>query len=674
MMTFERRLIIEEEGEEEQSDVAQQAHYYTVCNGLTNQMLGHAGNIALAVARGVPVMIPDAFITDGTQSVYTSTGLADVTPTPNNSIPLESAFDVRTLLRRIETFGINATVVPYRHSSRLKCSWLAALTASDGHVAKEILKAMVPSATVQRALGIIKTAVLTNVSAQRRLASFNEDPGAAQSSVQYTMGSAVCLHHRDGEDWHKHCDKWELQFPKNRNCRNHEPIEELVQRRISHLPSPWILYAGDHRVPKELRALKVPVINRKEMQFNDTELLAHFAEHAFKSMPRDIEALLDYHLCSQMQIFIGNSVSTWSASQIILRDTVASWYNSFGIPLDHFLRSYTIPFVYTYTEEGSHLGKLLLKVSVLSVRQHMPAASIHMLYHGKGDADFRGWLVQHGVVLHEHEPDWREKLEDARLAVVARPNNGSRLLSGSGNYFGTFQRIDIPRFLSVEYCILLEPDAFVVRPFTIADLGQLPAAGALSADLDERDRRHRDAGVALLNVPFLRKTLTEFRGFALGGAGEGFASAPGGRGAFLDFYAKSVDYLSTEFNMKPYYSDAKSWNNSYIIHYRGLKPHEQIGHWFGWTFEPSKRDLIERTRRSPYQCHALVMFANAAALEGDDLVKEYCKTALPGGGRLCADLLHEMARSPGTDRPCRTYLEAVILKNRMRPSDFPNIG
>lgn len=516
--------------------------------------------------------------------------------------------------------------------------------------------------------------MLANASAQRRLASLSEEPVAAQPSFQYAMSNAVCFHHRDGEDWHKHCDKYERQSPNNKNCRNHEPIEGLVHARISHLPSPWILYAGDHQVPKELKALKVPVITREEMRLNDTELLASLAEHAFKSMPRDIGALLDYHLCSQMQVFIGNSVSTWSASQIILRDTVASWYNSLGIPLGHFLRSYIVPFVYTYTEESSPLRKPLLKVSVLSVRQHMPTASIHMLYHGRSDADFRDWLIQHGVVLHAHQPDWKEQLEGTRRAAAARLSNGSSLLNHPGDYFGTFQRIDVPHFLSVEYCVLLGPGAFAVRPFTVADLGRLPARLGLSDDLGEKGGKHRDAGVSLLNVPFLRKTLPKFQDFVLGKADKGFVSAPGVQGAFLDFYDKSIDSLSAEFSMKPYYSDTKRWSNSYIIHYRGLKPHEQIGHWFGWTVEASKRGVIERSSKSPYQCHALVKFAKAAALEGDDLIKEYCKTSLTGHGGLCIDLLTEMAHSPRADQPCKEYLKTVILRNGLKPSAFPNIG
>jgi len=307
----------------------------------------------------------------------------------------------------------------------------------------------------------------------------------------------------------------------------------------------------------------------------------------------------------------------------------------------------------------------------------MSSASIHMLYHGKGDADFRGWLIDHGVVLHEHQPEWREKLEDMRRAVTERlflaRSNSSHLLNDSGNYFGTFQRIDIPQILSVEYCILLESDALIVRPFTIADLGRMPAGSALSADLDEKDKKHKNAGVALLNVPFLRTTLTNFTNFVFSKTDKDFVSAPGGQGAFLDFYEKSISSLNAEFNMKPYYTDSTIWNKSYIIHYRGLKPHEQIAHWFGKTCEPSKCDLIKRSRNAPYQCHAMLMFAKTAALEGGDIINEYCKTSLTVHSDLCIDLLNDMAHFP-RERSCNNYLLTVIGHNHLRASDFPNIG
>lgn len=374
-----------------------------------------------------------------------------------------------------------------------------------------------------------------------------------------------------------------------------------------------------------------------------------------------------------MPVFIGNYVSLWSASQIAVRDTYASWYNSFGIPLAHVFKSYIVPFVYTYTEESSPKGKLLLQVSILSVKKQMPAASIHMLYHGKGDAVFRGWLIQHGVVIHEHQPEWRGKLEDIRRAVVNHRTHPSRLYDSPGNFFGTFQRIDIPRFLSVEYCILLDSDAFVVRPFTIADLGAaVPRALAFSSELDEEGDRPLNAGVSLLNVPFLRKSLDEFHEFVFSHTETDFVNGPGDQGAFLDFYGKDIEFLSPRFNMKPYYRNEANWKHKYIVQYHGLKPHEQIAYWFDGTCEPLQCYLISRFSDSPFKCEAMVEFAKAAASEGPGIIREYCDIELERRSDLCVELLDMMAhRETPPGHSCAEYFRAALLQGRrLSPGDL----
>ena len=41
---------------------------YIVCNGLTNQLFGHAGFIASAIESGQDILLPDTFITNGVQN------------------------------------------------------------------------------------------------------------------------------------------------------------------------------------------------------------------------------------------------------------------------------------------------------------------------------------------------------------------------------------------------------------------------------------------------------------------------------------------------------------------------------------------------------------------------------------------------------------------------------
>jgi hypothetical protein len=624
-------------------------------------MLGHAANIALAISRKEAVMIPDVFFMDAANAWENGV------PNQEKTIPFHLVFDVRTLVEKITAFGIETIFVPYDANMHdpLKCSLLRVLNHANSSVVKGILKAMVPSADMNRTLDIVLSGMVTHWPTQ---------------VGHGTIDNAVCLHHRDGLDWRRQCDQWELLSPENRNCRNHEPIAQLVERRISHLPNAWIFYAGDHEIPSDLGSLNVPVIARGQTVSSDTERLTALAwtGHANISPTRDLGALLDYFLCSRMPYFIGNSVSLWSASQIVVRDTTASWYNSFGIPLAQVFKSYILPFVYTYNEGSSSTGQLLLKVSILSVRHVMPAASVHVLYHGESDASFRAWLIEHGVVVHEHNPEWQDKLEDMRLKIIAHGRKDSHLYASRGDFFGTFQRIDIPEFLSVEYCILLDADTFVVRPFTIADIGaKLPEGLAFSAEFVEKDGRARNAGVALLNVPFLRKSLDTFRAFVFNHTDGNFKRGPGDQGAFLDFYDGHVDYLSTRFNMKPYYRKKSNWDSSYIVHYHGLKPHEQIDHWFGGPCIPEKYSKCWLTqevyKHAPYTCDAMVKFAKAATLEGTHIINSYCQLSLTRHIDLCTDLLYRMAHDDISGRPCMQYLNMTLVHKGLDPRDFPNI-
>ena len=108
--------------------------------------------------------------------------------------------------------------------------------------------------------------------------------------------------------------------------------------------------------------------------------------------------------------------------------------------------------MYTYTELSAAAGKYLLKASLSSVKKHMPLSKIHVLYHGRDDTEFQTWLENNGAILHRHDPDWRSSIEEMRLKGDPKK---SHLFLHVGNYFGTWQRIDIPQFVDAEYCLSL---------------------------------------------------------------------------------------------------------------------------------------------------------------------------------------------------------------------------
>ena len=132
----------------------------------------------------------------------------------------------------------------------------------------------------------------------------------------------------------------------------------------------------------------------------------------YRVMYRDLWAVIDFFTCLQMKSFVGNSVSTWSDLQLAARNGYGMWYNSRSIPLATMAPIFPIPIVYTYTENSQLLGKIMLKVSILSVRKHMGGLQpIHILYHGEKDTTFMGWLKARDVVVHAHKPKWTAIVE-----------------------------------------------------------------------------------------------------------------------------------------------------------------------------------------------------------------------------------------------------------------------
>ena len=222
-------------------------------------------------------------------------------------------------------------------------------------------------------------------------------------------------------------------------------------------------------------------------------------------------------------------------------------------------------------------GKLLLQASIASVRQYMPENTIHVLYNGQRDAAFLAWLRAYGVVIHRHEPVWRDDIEEMR-------KNGdpgtSHLFLHAGNYFGTWQRIDIPLFVESEYCLLLDSDTLVTRPFTLEDFGMNLTRGiAMSAEMSVNDKIPTNAGVTLMNVPLLRQTHEHFIKYILSHVDSAKFEhpSPSDQGAYLSFYRSKTSFLSNKFNFKPYWKSTKKvFDSTYIVHFHGPKPHNYM--------------------------------------------------------------------------------------------------
>lgn len=614
---------------------SRKTYRYNICNGLSNQLLYHAGSIATAIRQKYQeVDIPDHFIVNGVQN-----SKDDVLPNPSNSIPFGEAFDKAYFLEQVEELGIRARLVPLDFTSSRKkkqhqqhyqqeCAGMASLHTANPSVVLHIMKAFKPSKWVQSLVETVQ-----------------------QGFKSRDRATGVCLHHRDGHDWYNHCARWEKISDGiyRGNCRalpGRSLVELLEERGLSSQQQrSWIYYCGDHNVPKELKDSNYDVLSRNELLSDED--LQQASKTTIGSMPvRDLWALVDFFVCRSFHLFIGNSVSTFSAVQIALRDGENSyWYNSKSIPLGGIWRVYQIPIVYTFTELSQSSGRHMLQTSIISVQQHMRRNKIHILYHGNKDLEFKSWLKERGVIIHQHDPAWKDAIEKMRL-------NGdpvsSHLFAHAGNYFGTWQRIDIPNFIDSEYCLLLDADTLVLRRFTMQDFGpDLTLGLAMSSEMNIGDAFPSNAGVTLFNVPFMRRTYQDFLDFILAhiDTAKFDHPSPGDQGAYLDFYRASTQFLSARFNYKPYWKLPEGdLKDPFLLHFHGVKPHDYLKYIFGENCDEAIQFLCARATQLKYLCPSIQAFAKASKAV-DPFA--YCESSFSGSSEalLCNNILDSLVAS-----------------------------
>ena len=544
-----------------------------------------------------------------------------------------------------------------------QCSWLTQLKQSDDEIELEVLDAMKPSASVS---GIVES-IISNIQ--------DKSPGLS-------LSNGMCLHHRNGDDWHKHCSIWQ-----GNNCMNADnmAIEDLVKQRLPAMyPKKFMYYVGDAKPSATfIEALKkhtnIQLLHREKDGLVDNNKISDLLGNDDISVDkhRDVLAAIDFFVCQRLPSFIGNSVSTFSAVQIALRrGKQSSWYNSRSIPLlAAFLRVNVIPIIYTYTEKSQAMGKVLLKASITSVRQTFgPEVEINIIYHGSEDGLFLNWLKEHRVIIHTHQPQWLGMIDDM---IRHADHNRSHLYAHPGNYLGTWQRIDIPLFINAEYALLLDADTIVQNKFYLGDFGLDITPGlAFSLESDEHGKIPVNAGVVLLNVPKLRETYADFLAFIQDHVSkkEDFVLGPSDQGAYLDFYTSYknpsrvlkhgvstyIQFLNESFNVKPYYKSKKTFEKRRIIHFHGLKPRDIIKGFMGYerdSFPPATHFLLPRMfgGDTHFLCLTLRDFAQSL-VDDEDNFDEFCSIGFSSSAKEQADckdfLLHLSKRRGEKDFDC----------------------
>jgi hypothetical protein len=385
------------------------------------------------------------------------------------------------------------------------------------------------------------------------------------------------LHLRVELDWMAHCAQWKYG-QKDDNCftNTNHVAEQLAIRNIDTNHTLYIAF--------DTHAAVMPLMQElmKDIKALGYRIILHKDLFGGEEMPREVSALIEYHLALHSNRFIGNSVSTFSALNILERQQAnrwASYYNMGVIPLASFLPFYKMPWVFTYNG-NSPFYDYMVKAAVISGINKAGLTSYCLYYGSQNDPIFK-WLSNNGVQMIQHNPSWWPKVDQAfeaakQMAAI------SPLYYDKASIFGTMQRIDVsvmPQLEEYNYVLFTDSDVFFQKPITLESFGpELPSAVLMAYEID--DIFPCNAGIILMNIPaFLRSSHDDLLTIAFSEPTLHFGPyGPMDQGAFNKLYEKQMEgqcKMSEDFNSKPYKNDIKEAS---IIHFHGPKPHHYMAY------------------------------------------------------------------------------------------------
>ncbi|GLI69846.1 hypothetical protein VaNZ11_014563 [Volvox africanus] len=501
------------------------------------------------------------------------------------------------------------------------------LTASDWEFMWAVLDALRPNPQAAAALDLALTRLVQRqrhssregrgeVRAEAATGSAEADAAASSSS------SFNFLHLRIENDWVAHCQRWaSIQDGMVRdNCFNY--TEEIGSRlALFGLPNSTTLYVGSYwadveesrrgKVFAQLAAAGYRVITSADLfpaglgdssgaggdgaltrnERTQTETQSHGGEEARKEAGgldphrarggREYKAMLDYFLAMRAERFIGNSVSTFTALEILERRRRGQWaayYNGGNIPLASLMPGlHRLPWVFTYNSWSPDYEYMLRGAvrSALATRSFTP----YCIFQGNDSSPIATWLQAQGVRLISHTPAWTEKLlEKARVRVKDNVHH-SHLFKTPDMLVATFQRVDLPVVPVLDqytYVLYTDADVYFRKPIRLDDFG-LPLPHSVSMSYEFVDMFPYNAGVIVANLPTMRQNYAAFIDTMLANDNGLFYTnyGPADQGIMNKFYEADLRgrMLNQVFNAKPYNSFDP---NAFIVHFHGPKPHDLL--------------------------------------------------------------------------------------------------
>jgi len=266
-------------------------HRYNICNEISDQLLYHAASIAIAIKLKKKVEIPNHFIVSSVQ--YTD---EVVLPTPENSVPLNVVFDTVHLLDKIQSLGGKAAIVTFdlEATPQIPCVSMNRARQADPNLVRLVLDAFRPSELVQGLVLRVKNAL---------------------EKTSRNLDNGICVHHRDGQDWHDYCEKWSSISDGDGiyrgNClgvQGRSFVELLEDRGLT--TDRWV-YCGDHEIPLQLQNSAYDVVSRVNILDDLAKYSATIPSSSMISSSitdnQNLWTLADFYMCSSLTKFLGDS-------------------------------------------------------------------------------------------------------------------------------------------------------------------------------------------------------------------------------------------------------------------------------------------------------------------------------------------------------------------------------
>lgn len=538
---------------------------FAVCNGITNQVLAFEDAVLLAKILDATLILP-RFLSEYTlkepdmdfEEIFSKhalvTGLQDRVRIASPSKELEDAIHDRPVVHLVLTPGMKKANV----LKNLVYSHPNASTGSFTVIANCPLFSV--DARDNRDLLSLRWKVFDSLVLRQELEELKERMIAKVGPI------FNALHLRLEDDWMAHCKTW--RNPWANNCDFPESFlsgSSVLERlfEIEGIDPNVPLYVATGLTRREIckhASVGENFCKKYHLIFKGDVLDEQEFSKFKKPTPcRDLYAALEYSVISSSRIFIGNSVSTFAALQMLQRKSSGRpflQYNGGDIPLENYLGQIQSkkPLKWIFSYAVGSLEEVFdhVKVAVMSAKLNTDLVPYCLT---NGDDQVTEWLRLNNVHVIMQKLKWNKHLEKIQSNTTAEA--AYQLLA----------RIDFPiHGWMDEYILYTDTDVMFLSDVKLQHFGKNPKYFMCGPETGRCD-----SGVMLFNVLNMINSYAEFSTFILKNpTGREFKN---GQSALFEYYAdKFSSSLPKHLNWKPYWSDWKKNRKAVrIVHMHGRK-------------------------------------------------------------------------------------------------------